>query len=111
MSSSDSISISLPFQQSLLTQPFLQLASLKGKPSFRGLVCSCQSQQRGSIKPRFPCPETQRQTCDFFLQAVGVPGPRCPVLVGRAAAEGAVPVLAALPALGASSVQGFPVPS
>lgn len=58
MSSSDSISISLPFQQSLLTQPFLQLASLKGKPSFRGLVCSCQSQQRGSIKPRFPCPET-----------------------------------------------------
>lgn len=47
--------------------------------------------------------------CDTSLPAVGVPGPRCPVSVGRAAAEGAVPVLAALPALGSSPVQGFPV--
>ena len=54
------------------------------------------------LKPRFPRLEMQRRMRDASL-----PGLRCPVSGGRAAAEGAVPVLAVLPALGA--LQGFPV--
>lgn len=75
-------------------------ASLKGKPSICEFICSYKSQHRGSAKLGFDCLEMQKLAYDASLPAVGVPAPWCPTSLGQAAAEGAVPVLTVLPALG-----------